>query len=63
MENVVDYENRFERWKQNKRSVNVSMYETIYKWLQQDGVQKPVNKSSFDMDAVKENIAKRYKEG
>lgn len=63
MENVVDYENRFERWKQKKRSVNVSMYETIYKWLQQDGVQKPVNKSSFDMDAVKENIAKRYKEG
>lgn len=62
MENVVDYENRFERWKQKKRSVNVSMYETIYKWLQQDGVQKPVNKSSFDMDAEMNNIINRYKE-
>lgn len=62
MESVADYENRFERWKQKKQGVNVSMYETIYKWLQQDGVQKPVNKSSFDVDAEMNKIKNRYKE-
>ena len=62
IENVADYENRFERWRQKKHGVNISMYETIYKWLQQDGVQKPVNKSSFDMDAVMKKIIDRHKE-
>lgn len=61
VENVIDYETRFERWKQKKHGVNVSMYETIYKWLQQDGVQKPINKSSFDMDAVMKKIIEERK--
>lgn len=63
-ENVVNYEQRFDKWKA-KKGVNIKAdkYSTIAKWLKQDGVQKPVNKSSFDMDAEMNKIKSRYKEG
>lgn len=62
MENVIDYEQRFDDWKSKKGGiVHVSKYTAISKWMQQDGVTKPVNKSSFSMKETMDRVKQRYR--
>lgn len=63
-QNVRDYEQRFDKWKAKKGgNIRADKWTTIAKWLKQDGVSKPQNKSSFDMDDVMAEIKGRYNEG
>lgn len=64
IENVIDYEKRFDEWKSKKGGiVHVSKYKSIAKWMQQDGVTKPKNTSSFNMDEVMSRTIQRYRGG
>ncbi len=63
-ENVDEYEKRYDSWKAKKGGkVRGERYETIRRMMEQDGVRKPVGdweNSSFDLDAVRERILRRY---
>lgn len=62
-ENVINYEQRFDKWKAKKGgNIRADKYSTIAEWLKQDGVTKPRNKSSFDIDETMNSITNRYKE-
>lgn len=61
-ENVDEYEKRYDNWKAKKGgNVRGNRYETIRKMMQQDGVQKPVSHSSFDINKVQAQILRKYK--
>lgn len=63
-QNVRDYEQRFDKWKAKKcGNIRVDKWATIAKWLKQDGITKPQNTSSFDMEEVMAGIKERYNEG
>lgn len=62
--NVEDYEQRFDRWKAKKGgNIRADKYITIAEWLRQDGVSKPRNDSSIDMNKVLNGIKSRYTGG
>ncbi len=58
---VVIYEGRFNDWRKHKQSINVRMYEEIFRWMLQDNVAKKPRESSFDMDEVMEKIVRHYR--
>lgn len=63
-ENVYEYERRFDKWKAKKGgNIKANRCEIISRMLEEDGVQKPTSKSSFDMDCEMEKIIKRYSGG
>lgn len=63
LENVTNYEQRFDNWKAKKGgNIKADKYSTIAEWLRQDGVSKPRNKSSFDMYNELQRAINRYKE-
>lgn len=56
---VDEYERRFQLW-QSKNGAKAEMYSTIGKWLKADGVQKPENRSSFDVEDIMKQMMKKY---
>lgn len=60
IEQVECYEQRFDDWVSKKGNIRANKLTTISKWMDQDGVSKPDNKSSFDMDDVMGKIKNRY---
>ena len=58
VENVAEYEQRFDNWKAKRGgNVKIDKYSTIAKWLKEDGVTKPNNSnSSFDVDETTKAI-------
>lgn len=60
-ENVDYYEKKFDKWKADRGGViRGEKYKNIAKWMENDGVKKPVSHSSFDTDEVMANILKQY---
>ncbi len=60
LEQVECYEQRFDDWVSKKGNIRANKLTTISKWMEQDGVSKPTNTSSFDMDNVMGKIKNRY---
>lgn len=58
--NVADYEQRFELWRaRQKRSVNISLYDAIERWMREDNVTKPPE-SSFNTEDIMRRVLKTY---
>ena len=61
-DNVGIYERKFDKWKNDKATINVEKYDEIFKWMQQDNIPiKADSESSFDMDEVQRAIMERYR--
>lgn len=64
-ENVLDYENRFERWRsRQQKPVLITCYDAIERWMRDDGVEKPKEKYSeaaFDTDEIMKRIMENYR--
>ena len=60
---VVDYEERFRRWKASRGIISNANYSTISRWMAQDGVtrgQYSVRGSSFDVDDIMRRTMEKY---
>ncbi len=55
---VGEYEKRFRKWQNKQGQVHVDMYQTIEKWLEQDGVIKPL--TSIDQDDILRELQEQY---
>lgn len=58
--NVADYEQRFELWRaRQKRSVNISCYAAIERWMREDNITKP-SESSFNTEDIMRRVRQTY---
>lgn len=58
--NVADYEQRFELWRaRQKRSVSISCYAAIERWMREDNVTKP-SESSFNTEDIMRRVRQTY---
>lgn len=55
---VGEYEKRFRKWQNKQGQVHVDMYQTIEKWLEQDGVTKPL--TSISQDDILRELQEQY---